>query len=141
MSTKVYLAASFSRQAEMRRLRRRLKQHDIVVTSRWLDEHTCPKNQPFDEFMQEMAEIDLYDILAADVFVRFTDGDVHVGKLTKTVPASLATGSRHFECGYALRHGKPIVVVSGYQNVFDYLSIIKHVKNVDDLILYLKEQS
>jgi hypothetical protein len=125
----------------MRRLRRRLKNYDIQVTSRWLDEHTCPKGTPFDAFMQEMAEIDLYDILAADVFVRFTDDDVHVGKLTKKVPASLATGSRHFECGYAFRHGKQIIVVGGYQNVFDYLPTIEHVKNVDELITYLKEQS
>jgi hypothetical protein len=70
----------------------------------------------------------LDDIDRADVLVRFSD-DLS----SPTVPSHLATGSRMGETLWALAHNKTVIVVGGYQCVFDYLPQVVHVKNVDVL--------
>jgi hypothetical protein len=138
---KVYLAASWSRQVEMKQLSLELKAMGIGVTSRWLDEAE-KTNASRDRHRRNMAVNDANDVRAADVLVRFTDervrldGDYEVLKDT-LVRASLATGARMFETGLAWGAGIPIIVVGGHQNVFDYLPNIIHLKDVVELKKYL----
>src|SRR5271166_986244 len=120
---KVYLAAAFHRKEEIRTVALRLRLIGVGVTSQWLEEGPCPTEQPAkDKFLRETAFQDLADIRDADVFVRFTDFTSeelslmqkrkNEGYLVSVAP-SLITGARHFECGYALATGKPILVVGG----------------------------
>lgn len=131
---RVYLGASFSRQSEMRAIAERLKLSGVEVTSRWLEE-TPPPNHNREKFFRECAFLDVEDVKRANMLVRFAD-DLR-GSI---VPANLATGARMFETGLAWSLGIPIVVVGGYQNVFDYLPSIIHLKDVDALIRYLSPE-
>ena len=133
---KVYLAASFSRQQEMRVVAARLVDVGVEITSRWLFENQGMKHgNARRKFMMRCALTDLEDIRACDLFVRFSDD------LTPAmVPSYLATGARMGETMYAYALGKPVIVVGGHQNVFDFLPSFTHVKDADTLIDYLNPE-
>lgn len=133
-SIRVYLAASFSRQAEMQLIAARL-QH-VTVVSRWLYENQGMKHgNSKRKFMMRCALTDIEDIRNCDIFVRFSD-DLS----EPTIPSHLGTGARHFEDGLAYALGKQIIVVGGHQNVFDFLPCKTHVKDVDALVHYLSPE-
>jgi len=135
----LYLAASWSRQAEIRKISEELNGLEgIHVNSRWLEERTySPTDRSHkDRFRRLRAEEDVADVAAADVLVRFTDD-----MSAKTVPVSLISGARMFEMGYAYALGKTIVVVGGHQPIFDYLPSIVHVKDLQELKKWIKENS
>src|SRR6266576_1102637 len=121
---KAYLAAAWSRQAEVRQYAYILRAEGIEVTSRWLDEREALDPRDRERHRRETALIDIQDVRRADVLVRFTD-DLS----QPTVPSGLATGARMFEMGLAWAEGIPVVVVSGHQQVFDWLPGVTHVKN------------
>ena len=130
---RVYLAASWSRKDKIKKIADELIAMGVNVQSRWLDEPTfLPTDYAKKKFLQERAEIDVDDIINADVLVRFTDN-----LSAETVPSHLATGSRMFEMGLAYAYGALIVVVGGYQCVFDYLENINHVPDAAHLKLFL----
>lgn len=116
----------------MRELALLLNYYGVEVTSRWLyeDQTTGTRKR-----LRQCAIVDVTDVRASDVFVRFSD-DLS----SPTVPSSLATGSRMFEMGLAWSEGIPIVVVGGHQPVFDYLSNITHLKDEAELIRYLSSE-
>jgi hypothetical protein len=126
---KVYLAAAFSRKDEICEIAEQLEGLGIEITSRWLKEPAAdPRQEDRAAFMAERAKIDLEDIDRADMLVRFSD-DLSA----PTVPSHLATGSRMGETLWALAHEKIVIVVGGHQCVFDYLSGVVHVQDVDQL--------
>lgn len=126
---KVYLAAAFCRKDEILGIAEELRSLGIEVTSRWLvEQKDIPTDRSRATFLAGRAQIDLDDIDRADVLVRFSD-DLS----SPTVPSHLATGSRMGETLWALAHNKTVIVVGGYQCVFDYLPQVVHVKNVDVL--------
>lgn len=131
---KVYLAASFSRQEEMKDVARRIPY--VTIVSRWLHENqemkqgNCRK-----KYMRDCAFTDLNDVKNADLVVRFTDN-----LSQETIPSHLGTGARHFEVGYAFALGKPVIVVGGHQNVFDFLPNVAHLPDTEALIRYLSPQ-
>jgi hypothetical protein len=128
----VYLAASFGRQAEMRAVAERLRAIGVECTSRWLNEeqsvHT-KGSRP--KFLNRCALTDIEDVRAAAVFVRFSDAEEMAFPLVRQ---SLATGARHFETGLAWALGRPIIVIGGKVNVFDYLDGLIHLPDTDALI-------
>lgn len=132
---RIYLAAAWSRKAEIRAVAVELNKisPDIFVHSRWLEEpgdtYGGVKNETTPT---QRAQTDIDDVAAADVLVRFTDD------LTQPMVSSkLVTGARMFEMGYAYALGKDIVVVGGIQPIFDYLPHVVHVENVYQLKEYL----
>lgn len=129
---RVYLAAAFSRKDEIRAVADDLKAAGVNVQSRWLYEPDPPTGINRRRFMRERAEIDVQDVLACDILVRFTDQVPD-----DTVPSYLISGSRMWEAGMAYQAGKTVIVVGGFQCVFDYLSSILHVHNVAELKEYL----
>ena len=136
---KIYLAASFSRQKEMRSVEDRLQKAGFKITSHWLDEPA--KKESSDARSRDLmrrAICDLHDIRDADILVRFTDPEVVMGDYQSMIPGFLGTGARHTEVGYAIAMGRPVVVVGGHQNVFDFLPNVTHVKNVEELVSFLK---
>lgn len=109
----VYLAARFSRRAELIGYAAELEQHGrFHVTSRWLftdhewsgaDDSRLPV-----EVGSRFASEDLADVDAADLVVCFTE-----------LPrASASRGGRHVEVGYALALSKMLVLVGPRENVF-----------------------
>lgn len=130
---RVYLAAAMSRRDEMRAVAADLERMGIEVTSRWLrEEPTSGIKYTKIARRKVWALKDLKDVRKADVLVRFTDD------LSKpTVPSRLATGSRMFEMGVAYERKMPVVVVGGFQPIFDYLPKIVHVRTLDELRVYL----
>ena len=86
-----YLASAFARKEEMRRVRSELNNAGVCVNARWLDEHDPPQTDQ-EKWLRENAFIDIQDVLACNIFVRFSD-DLSVDY----VPSNLATGARFFE--------------------------------------------
>jgi hypothetical protein len=126
---KVYIAAAFCRKSEMAQVANELADLGVEVTSRWLVEQEFdPTRRDKAEFLATRAQIDLDDIDRSDILVRFSD-DLS----SPTVPSHLATGSRMGETLWALAHNKTVIIVGGYQCVFDYLPQVVHVKNADVL--------
>ena len=128
---KVYLAAAWSRKNEIKKIADELIELGIDIQARWLNEPNGGKHAS-SAFLQSRAEIDLDDVDACDVLVRFSD-DLSA----PTVSSHLATGSRMFEMGLAYHNGATIIVVGGHQCVFDYLEDIVHLPDVDALKMYL----
>lgn len=128
----VYLAAAWSRKEEIKKIADELTALGINVQARWLNEPSSPTiGSTGDQFMKERAEIDVEDVCAANILVRFSD-NLRVA----AVPAHLATGARMFEMGLAWSLHKTIIVVGGFQCVFDYLGDIRHVPDVPALKTY-----
>jgi hypothetical protein len=125
---KIYLAAAFSRQKEIKEIADRLESKGIEITSRWL---TVKKER------LENAFLDVEDVRRADILIRFTD-QIHNTPGIEVdgkdyVLARYISGARHFETGLAWERGIPIIVVGGKQNIFDEFPNIRHVHNVNEL--------
>jgi hypothetical protein len=134
MKPRIYLAAAWSRKQEICDIANDLISLGHNVQSRWLYEPSFSSAVITDRknFMRSRAEIDVEDVRAADILVRFSDN-----LNQETVPSRLATGARMFETGLAYSLGKVIVIVGGYQCVFDYLDSCYHVKNITELARFL----
>jgi hypothetical protein len=111
---KIYLAARYSRNGEMRGVRDVLQALGHEVTSRWIDQHggnllesiVAEKLNENPGACAHYAEVDVADLSAADVVVSFTS-EGGGGK-----------GGRHVEFGLALGLGKRLVIVGPRENVF-----------------------
>lgn len=124
---RVYLAAAYSRKAEIKTIADELISLGIDVQARWLHEENGGHVMG-SAFLQARAEIDEEDVMMADILVRFSD-DLS----SPTVPSHLATGSRMCEMGMARANGANILVVGGHQCVFDYWKEVIHIKDVEHL--------
>lgn len=127
---KLYLAAAFSRRDEMRVVAKELYQAGYTITSRWIE--NTPQVIKDRRGKMEDAFMDVQDLRAADVLVRFSDNLEQ-----PTIPAKLGSGARMFEFGMAWERGIPVVVVGGKQNIFDNLPNVTHVKSLEELKQYL----
>jgi hypothetical protein len=131
---KIYLAAAFSRQGEMKEVAVKLINRGFEVTSQWLT--NTPGVIKGKKARMQDAFMDINDLREADILVRFSDD------LTKdSIPAKLGSGARMFEFGMAWERGMPIVVVGGRQNIFDSLPNVTHVADLKELFEYLGELS
>jgi hypothetical protein len=114
---KIYLAARYSRNDEMRGVRDVLQAFGHEVTSRWIDQHggnllesiVAEKLNAEPGDCSKYALIDIADLEAAEVVISFTSAEGG-GK-----------GGRHIEFGLALGLGKRLVVVGPRENVFHTL--------------------
>ena len=120
----VYLAARYSRNAEMRVVRDALAHLDITVTSRWIDLHPdivgnheeSKGDEALNASPEECAPLaghDLDDLEQADWMVNFTG-------------LGGRRGGRHVEFGYALARGKRLFVVGPREHVFHTLPTVEH---------------
>jgi len=148
---KVYLAAAWSRRAEIEEVAVRLRKLGVEVTSNWLTEEKAQQTGAKEKFLRDRAYLDIRDVDEADAIVRFTD-DLSIYDLFAFKPSrfsvaeiiaklkALISGARHFEFGYAKARGKTLYVVGGKQNVFDRLDGIVHLKDVDELCHVLSQE-
>jgi hypothetical protein len=119
---KIYLAARYSRNDEMRGVRDVLEALGHEVTSRWIDQHggdlsesvaTSQLNSE-PEAVVKYAHADIEDLTAADVVISFTSADGG-GK-----------GGRHIEFGLALGLGRRLIIVGPRENIFHTLPQVEH---------------
>jgi hypothetical protein len=130
---RIYLAARYSRNPEMREVRDRLALLGHQVTSRWIDQHGGELEKSFTperlsaepEFCARFAQADVDDLLAADAVVSYT-GNGGGGK-----------GGRHVEFGLAVGHGRRLIVVGPRENVFHCLPTVEVVPDTEALLLLL----
>lgn len=124
----IYLAARYSRNAEMRERRDFFRRWGYEVTSRWIDRHPDDDGVPqlqssftpevlatTPDVTQPFAEVDLEDLDRADTVISFTEGPRGVG----------GKGGRHVEFGYAVAAGKQLVLVGPREHVFHTLPRVK----------------
>jgi len=134
--TKIYLAGAFGRQEELQSISLKLKSLGFEITARWIDQEdtkaiaACENEEQKEKLLRIYAYHDYYDVLAADILVRFSDADVMQFPLADS---KLVSGARMFEHGIAWVLGKRTIVVGGKQNIFDRLDGVEHVDNVDEL--------
>jgi nucleoside 2-deoxyribosyltransferase len=95
---KIYLAATFSEQARMRKYRDKLFLMGHNVLSTWLNEIVKPDNQTSAQFGLKMADKDLREIAEADCLI-----------LDRLVPST--SGGKMIEYGAALILHKLLYVV------------------------------
>jgi hypothetical protein len=112
---KIYLAAAYERNEEMRGVRDVLEAIGYKVTSRWIDQHEgeVPVAIGGDslnanpEAHYRYADIDIADLRAANVVVSFLGAP--------------GRGGHHIEFGLAVAWSKHLVVVGQRENVFHAL--------------------
>jgi hypothetical protein len=119
---KVYLAARYSRNDEMRGVRDVLQALGYEITSRWIEDlggkygqgsFTAEQLNGDPEYCERVARRDLEDIENADTVISFTSAE-NGGK-----------GGRHVEYGLALGLGKRLVIVGPRENVFHTLPAVE----------------
>lgn len=137
---RVYLAAAWSRRAEIEEVAVRLRELGVVITSNWLTEEKALQTGAKEKFLRDRAYLDLNDVAEADAIVRFTDPEF-LDTETPLVSRALISGARFVEFGYAKALGKTLYVVGGKQNVFDRLDGIVHLKDVDELCHVLSQEA
>ena len=131
---RIYIAASLTMREHAIAAGERIRREtDHTVECRWFNESLGSEDSGF---LAGRASDNLADIRDADMIVRFSDAEV-VSGLAGSIDRRLATGGRHFECGYAYALGKAVVVVGGRQNIFDWLPDITHAADVGQLLSLL----
>jgi|SRR5271155_2117272 len=127
---KVYLANQYRHKDAMKVAATELRAKGIDVTSTWMDEPHEPNAQLGDlsgDHLVEYAYRDLLEISQADILVFFS-----VPPTTQTV-----RGGRHVEFGYALGLRKPIVVIGPEENIFHFVSDVKHFATWEEAVYFL----
>jgi len=105
---KVYLAARFSRQSEVRKIRDQLHALGYEVLAAWLDEDLRTESKLDREAANRIARGIYDEIMRASVFVCFIDN--HVGSIR---------GGHQVEFGFALAKGKVVISVGHVErNIF-----------------------
>lgn len=110
---KVYIAAPYPCREMAIQQMQILETAGFEVTSTWL-RHPDTENDAY-------ARLDLADVGRADVLVAINPPGYE----------NAGTGGRHVELGYAIAHGKRIVLVGQRSNIFHQLSDIVHVATCD----------
>ena len=120
---KVYLAARFSRQEEMKIYRDMIEALGHAVTSRWLN-HKPEEDAQFERVGAQYAQQDMNDVYACDLFLLFTDGERQ------------SRGGRHVELGMALAWAKRCGIVGPKENIFHWHHDIEEYADIHDVIEY-----
>ena len=135
MSTKIYLAARYSRREELCGYRAELRELGFEVTSRWLDgaHQISDTGEPLGEVGERAVERgvasaahfaieDFTDLVRCDICVSFTEP-----------PRSSANrGGRHVEFGVAIAEAKRLMVVGYRENVFHWLPKVEFFESWRD---------
>jgi nucleoside 2-deoxyribosyltransferase len=122
---KYYLAARYSRHAEMQGYARQLETIGHHVTSRWITAHGGTEPVSWNgkkirarlEDAKKIALADLSDIDAAHCLIFFSEDGPNGSK-----------GGRHVEVGYAIAKGKSFILIGEYDNIFSSLADVTYPK-------------
>ena len=115
---RIYLAARFVRQHEMREHAQELRAAGYLCDPAWLSEsHDLPDDvKPDDPRGAEFAADDIHDLRQSDIVICFTE---------QPRSAVNGRGGRHVELGLAIAWDKRILIVGFRENVFCWLPQIE----------------
>jgi hypothetical protein len=114
-----YIAASYPRKEEARKVALGLQEYGLRCTSQWLHRDEG-YGKDGDERMKKSAELDLADIKIAHFLIELS-GD------------KLSHGGRHCEVGIALGMYKPVFILGAQEQIFHWLPYVKVCQNMDEL--------
>lgn len=128
---KIYLAARYSRNDEMRGVRDVLTAMGHEITSRWIDLHGGKYPTSFTpeilnsdpDYCGALGQHDAEDVAAADTVISFTGEG---GK-----------GGRHVEFGIGLALGKRSIIVGPREHIFHALPEVEHFPSWRSLVIAL----
>lgn len=131
--TRVYVAASWFRKAEMVGVQERLEREGYKVVSTWPNEpdgphHTQDTVRYTDAYLEDVAVRDKHEIQSCDVLLFFANNP-------KTPQIG---GGRHFELGYATGQGKDVIIVGSAEHVFWHLPEFMHASTWRDVLNHLR---
>jgi hypothetical protein len=137
-TVRVYLAANYSRNPEMREIAEMLHASGYFITSRWIlgshevaygtvGEATMDKKEAVD-FAQE----DFSDVMAADIVIHFAKPKGHEGR---------DRGGRHVELGIALGRGAQVFHVGPKENIFHGLEHVTCYEHIRHFIESIRDES
>jgi hypothetical protein len=114
---RIYLAARYSRRAELIAYMAEVEALGHRVTSRWLrEDHELPIGASAAAGVR-FAREDYEDLTSADLCISFTEEPVKAGGRNR--------GGRHVEFGIALGRGLRLVVIGHRENVFHYMPRVR----------------
>lgn len=122
---RLYLAARFSRRAEMEEKANLLKRCGFDITSRWVygGEDNLTREQ--------IAMLDLTDVDRADIVVSFTEPE----------GTAVRGGGRHTEFGYGLAKNKKIVIIGEREQVFHHHSAVEQYATLELWVQHYGKQA
>lgn len=147
MNYSIYLAARYSRRAELCGYRDDLHQRGHEVTSRWLngDHQISDNGTPIGEDGESLVEFgqteraaqlrqhfaieDLQDVNEAQMLIAFTEPP----------RSSASRGGRHVELGYALAMDKQVIIVGPRENVFCWLPHVEAFETWPEALAFIDE--
>lgn len=122
---RIYLAASFRRQEEMKRVREVLSEYNYEVFGSWLDEDPTLDGRLTLDQKRKVGDKCIYEILRASIVAVFIDD-------SKT---DNGRGGYQVEFGYALAKGKVLVSVgSAERNVFHEQYRVLKYRSIEDFL-------
>lgn len=121
---KVYLAARFGRQAEMREVREKLHELGYEVVSSWLDEDPTTEHTLDRTTCTQLVRQICDEILQVSVVVCFIDAKAAAGR-----------GGHQVEFGYAYAKGKVVISVGTVErNIFHEDLRVRQFSTVEDFL-------
>jgi hypothetical protein len=117
---RIYLAAKYSRNPEMRVLRDVLETRGHVVISRWINGNHELTDINNDLEYARFAQEDFEDLCRSHVVLWFSEPKKIEGR---------NRGGRHVEFGLALAWGIRIIVIGRKENTFHWLPEVEHVED------------
>lgn len=129
---KIYLAARYSRNPEMREVASYLKARGHQITSRWINGSHEIGDVTTDLERRQLALDDWLDLQRSDAMLAYSE-----------TPRSTndSRGGRHVEFGLALAWNIPIYVVGPRENVFHYLHQIQNFQNTVEAAHALEDKT
>lgn len=131
---RVYLASRYPRREELLGRAKELQGQGIQVMSTWI----LGRSQALDATVEQKAAWvteDLREVLAADIVVVFT----HPAKEALPPGAHGTKGGYHIETGFAIAHGKPVLLVGDIENYFHHLPGVAQVDTWEEALQALAE--
>ncbi len=127
--TKIYLAARYSRSAELRRYRDILEEMGHTVTSTWIEGGHEALKEGGPELKAARAEFaysDIHDLRQADTIICFMEE-----------PRTPTRGGRHVEYGIALERGMELIVIGPKETIFHEIGEVFHYNTWEEFIANL----
>lgn len=127
----IYLAARYSKHAEMQGVRDVLEALGYKITSRWIDLHEGKYPTSFTSeilnsdptYCASIAYKDIEDIFEADTIISFT------------WPDGGGKGGRHVEFGLGIGLDKNLILIGPREHVFHTLAKVKHFNTWPEFVM------
>lgn len=120
---RIYLAAAFRRQSELRKVREHLTEFGFDVLASWLDEDSKTEGRLSQAEANRAVDLCVFEMIRASIFVCFID------------PKDSNRGGHQVELGYAWAKGKVLISVgSAERNIFHKMYKVRQYATVEEFL-------